>query len=193
MGCNLIISPYFLCQGFNSRNNSPLESSEARFPPGVCRGVCFCLRDTPEHYSSAEVAERRKYLDNRPLNLDLVSVRWRHARAQRQVAHVVGSLQPTFLLSKSLFCLQMSSEVLLVLPGFFVSASVIQGWTQQGCGGGGFRTASQLVLRLRLRTWQGGGGEGFREFRSLIVDMCDGTQHQLTALNDRVNYKMAGC
>lgn len=56
------------------------------------------------------MAERRKYLDNWPLNLDAVSVGRRHAEALWQAAHVVDFLASAFLASENLFCRQMSGE-----------------------------------------------------------------------------------
>lgn len=56
------------------------------------------------------MAERRKYLDNWPLNLDMVSVGRRHAEALWQAAHVVDFLASAFLASENLFCRQMSGE-----------------------------------------------------------------------------------
>lgn len=51
----------------------------------------------------------------------------------------------------------------------------------------------RLVLKMRVWSRKGGDGKSFLEFRRFILDMRDGTRHQLTALNDGVNYKMAGC
>lgn len=108
-------------------------------------------------------------------------------------------------MEKNLFRLQLSSEEDSVgAPGVFRQRISHPGPQQQGGGTTGGITSDggkrekkehrrQLVVKLRLRTKQGGDGEVFREFGRLIIDMRDGTRHQLTALNDGVNYKMAGC
>lgn len=114
-------------------------------------------------------------------------------------------LASAFLASENLFCRQMSGEEDSVgAPGVFHQRISHTGPDTAGGGTTGGITAMEekkkkrkrrqrLVLKMRVWSREGGDGRSFLEFRRFILDMRDGTRHQLTALNDGVNYKMAGC
>lgn len=116
-------------------------------------------------------------------------------------------LASAFLASENLFCRQMSGEEDSVgAPGVFRRRISHTGPDTAGgrnnrwdhSDGGKKKEKKQNAVSASFSQCGCGRGkvamgESFREFRRFVLDTHDGTRHQLTALNDGVNYKMAGC